>query len=260
MFKYRKVGTSQQQSGKPQPNEIRVGQAKPMRNYLGYIYGLHQEKKLETITVHGLGNVIPKCLAIGDNARRRIKDLDEIIEFGTVEIEDTYEPTEEGLDKVVMKRKLPFIKVTLSIKPLDKSHPGYHEHLPESEIMPLTARPKGEFQPEGEYRPRRRFGRRFRRGGGYGNGGYGNGGYGNEGYGYGGRRSRRRGYGRNRYEDEGYYGAEERNVEGEEREFSHSRSEGRISRFPRRPFRDSRRRGIVITISFYRRTNEKKEI
>jgi len=170
MFKYRKVESAS--SAKSADNEVRVSNIKAARAYLTYIHAVFEEKKFETIVLSGMGNVIPKCLGIADLVRRRVKDLHEIVEIGTVEMEDTYMPIEEGLDKVVMKRKIPFAKVTLSLKPLDATNPGYHKPLPPAEVLPMVPsarrepREHREFhegEEEGEGR-RRGFGRR-RRGG-----------------------------------------------------------------------------------------------
>lgn len=168
MFKYRKVETHPEKSA---DNEVRVSNAKSVRAYLTYVHGLFEEKKLDTIILRGTGYVIHKCLAVADLVRRRIKDLAQIVEFGTLEMSDMYEPLEEGLDKVTLKRKIPFITIKLSQKPLDKAHPGYSDPLPASEVTPFTpyAGPMGGDR-EGEEHGRGRyggrgFGGRGRRGG-----------------------------------------------------------------------------------------------
>lgn len=47
-------------------------------------------------------------------------------EIGTQEFEDIYEPMEEGLDRLVFKRKVTSLSIVLSKNvPKDKSHYGY---------------------------------------------------------------------------------------------------------------------------------------
>lgn len=164
MFKYRKVEVPYTKSD---DSEVRVSNAKPARSYLRYIYGLVEEKKQDPIILRGTGFVIPKCLGVADLVRRRIKGLYQIVEFGSLEMKDTYEPMEEGLDKVVLSRKVPFVTVKLSFKPLEKTHPGYSDPLPESEVQAYTpfegGAPRGdrsERPPRGEFRGRFRRGRR----------------------------------------------------------------------------------------------------
>lgn len=136
MIKYRKVETEPE---KHPENEVRISNNRTLRTYLVYINGLFEEKKLDTVVLRGTGFVISKCTSVADLVRRRIKGLHEIVEFGSVEITDTYEPIEEGLDEVVLKRKIPYISIKLSKNPLPTDHPGYHEPLPESEVTPFTA-------------------------------------------------------------------------------------------------------------------------
>lgn len=192
MFKYRKVESAQE---KHADNEVRVSNAKTVRAYLTYIHGLFDEKKFDTVILRGTGFVIHKCLSVADLVRRRIKDLHEIVEFGTLEITDTYEPLEEGLDTVTLKRKIPFITIKLSQKPLDKNHPGYHEPLPADQVTPFTPFVAGTGERRGGRRGRgARRGFRGGRGGRFGGrrgfrggrrrGGYSRGGYSNENYGY----------------------------------------------------------------------------
>lgn len=188
MYKYRKLESAAE---KHPDNEVRVSNNRTLRTYLVYINGLFEEKKMDTVILRGTGFVISKCTSVADLVRRRIKGLHEIVEFGSIEITDTYEPIEEGLDEVTLKRKIPFISIKLSKSPLPKDHPGYHEPLPESEVTPFVAymaptggrrgRPRGGFRgrgfrggrsfrgaPRGGFRRGRGFrGRRAFRGEGY---------------------------------------------------------------------------------------------
>jgi len=136
MIKYRKVETEPE---KHPDNEVRISNNRTLRTYLVYINGLFEEKKMDTVILRGTGFVINKCTSVADLVRRRIKGLHEIVEFGSIEITDTYEPIEEGLDQVVLKRKIPYLSIKLSKNPLPKDHPGYHEPLPENEVTPFVA-------------------------------------------------------------------------------------------------------------------------
>lgn len=165
MFKYRKVKFRSQE--KSPENEVRVAFMKPLRSYARYILGIFYDGKYDTVVIQGIGNVIPKCLGISDFIRRTIQDLHLIIEIKNIEIENVYEPLEEGLDKVVFSRSTASVKITLSKKQLDKTNPGYHEPLQNTEIYPSF----GDFRRSrrsGFMRRGRRFNRGFERGGSWG--------------------------------------------------------------------------------------------
>ena len=154
-------------------NEIRVTSTTLISNYLRYINTLFTDKKLDTIIIKSTGNAIGKAVNLAEVARRRFKGIHQIAEISTIEIEDEYEPLEEGLDVVKLKRRLTTLNITLTKKePVNKNLPGYMPPLPESEVQEYkefrTGKPEYQTQ-EGEedFRGRRRFrrgGRGMRRG------------------------------------------------------------------------------------------------
>ena len=168
MDKYRRKEKTKEKTPK---NEIRVTSTTLISNYLRYINTLFTDKKLETIIIKSTGNAIGKAVNLAEVARRRFKGIHQIAEISTIEIEDEYEPIEEGLDVVKLKRRLTTLNITLTKKePANKNLPGYMPPLPESEVQEYKEFRSGkpEFQgQEGEddYRGRRRSRRGMRRGG-----------------------------------------------------------------------------------------------
>jgi DNA-binding protein len=179
MDKYRRKEKAKE---KTPENEIRVTTATLISNYLRYINTLFTEKKLDTIVIKSTGNAIGKAVSLSEVARRRFKGIHQIAEISTIEIEDEYEPLEEGLDVVKLKRRLTTLNITLTKKePANKSAPGYLAPLPDGEVQEYkeyrserTSDKPREYDDREESRGRRRFrgrGRGGRRGRGF-RGGY----------------------------------------------------------------------------------------
>lgn len=66
-----------------------------------------------------------------------MKGLHQNTEIGSVDITDTWEPKEEGLQKLEVTRHVSVITITLSSEGLPSSTPGYQAPLPEEEVKPL---------------------------------------------------------------------------------------------------------------------------
>jgi hypothetical protein len=68
--------------------------------------------------------------------------LHQITTLGSTEIENEYEPTEEGLNKVTQTTVLSIMKILLSKTPLDTTAIGYQPPIPESEVGELIDKPR----------------------------------------------------------------------------------------------------------------------
>lgn len=67
--------------------------------------------------------------AAAEIIKRRVPGLYQNTEIGSVGITDTWEPLEEGLDRMETTRHVSVINITLSTVPLDASSPGYQVRL-----------------------------------------------------------------------------------------------------------------------------------
>ncbi len=74
--------------------------------------------------------------------KRRFKGLYQINDISSLEVEDTYEPVEQGMDSVTRKRRLAMLVVILSKDPLDKTHCGYQDPLPDKDIQDFQPGPR----------------------------------------------------------------------------------------------------------------------
>eukprot|EP00830_Metopus_es_P013154 TRINITY_DN3146_c0_g1_i1.p1 TRINITY_DN3146_c0_g1~~TRINITY_DN3146_c0_g1_i1.p1 ORF type:complete len:277 (-),score=72.76 TRINITY_DN3146_c0_g1_i1:20-799(-) len=144
MDKYRLV---KKKNEKVAPTEIRVNGNTRTVFYLNYIASLF-EKGFGRIEIKGAGYAISTALNLSSLVRKRFAGLHQIVEFGQIDVEDVYEPIEEGLDNVVLKKQMPILTIVLSKKELDRDHPGYDAPLPASEIQPYKKK-LGEEEKEG---------------------------------------------------------------------------------------------------------------
>ena len=69
--------------------------------------------------------------------KRRILGLHQDTKIGSVDITDTWEPLEEGLNRLETTRHVSVITITLSTEPLDPTSIGYQAPLEEEFVKPL---------------------------------------------------------------------------------------------------------------------------
>ena len=103
-------------------------------------------------------NTQPKCylscqcttFLAAEIIKRRISGLHQNTTISSMDITDTWEPLEEGLNRLETTRHVSVIVITLSTAPLDPEAPGYQAPISEDLVKPL--------QPEGDGPPRRQRG------------------------------------------------------------------------------------------------------
>ena len=100
-----------------------------------------QEKGHDGVTLKGMGRAINKTVTIAEIIKRRIPKLHQLTEIGSVNITDTWEPLEEGLNTLETTRHVSVISIVLSTAELDTSKPGYQVPLPEDQVKPLQEGP-----------------------------------------------------------------------------------------------------------------------
>lgn len=96
-------------------NEVRVKTQGKHFRYASYAGKLIFENNKE-VFVHGTGKAIPKIIQIIEYLRKRIKGLHVGYQIVQTKFEDTYEPLEEGLDKVTLFKFVPTLKATVSFE------------------------------------------------------------------------------------------------------------------------------------------------
>jgi len=100
-------------------NEIRLSRKTRENRYIVYAAALllDKDKKITSVTLKGLGETIPRVLLVAEILRRRIKGLHQINKISNTTIEEIYEPTENGLDTVIVKRTLSMLEIKLTTEP-----------------------------------------------------------------------------------------------------------------------------------------------
>ena len=96
------------------PFEIRITSGKDTKYYVGYAMYLLDRSNSELVIIKATGSAIPKAVNVVEILKRRVEGLHQINRVKHTEVEDIYEPLEEGLDTVVVKRYLSLIEITLN--------------------------------------------------------------------------------------------------------------------------------------------------
>lgn len=139
---------------KTEKNEIRIGAGGITASYLRYAENLYHEHKKNssaetdpfTVIVKASGAAISKACIVAEILRHRVQNLCQIIKITNNEVVDEYEPKEEGLSPVVVKRKLTVIEIKLTTEKIDGSNViGYHPPLPLGEVRAFDAPSKKLF-------------------------------------------------------------------------------------------------------------------
>jgi ribonuclease P/MRP protein subunit RPP25 len=101
-----------------------------------------QERKMDTIILKALGQAINKTVAVAEIVKRRVLGLQQNTGISSVEIVDTWEPIEEGLNTIETPRQVSMVTITLSRNQLDPSSPGYQPPVGDDEIKDFQPPPE----------------------------------------------------------------------------------------------------------------------
>merc|ERR1712039_738270 len=120
-------------------DEIRVTAAGSVSSYISRAAKLFNEMEKTHLTITATGNALTKAVTSAEVIKRRFKGLHQITKIGNQEVVNEYEPLEEGLDKVIDTRNVPFLEIKLSKEPLDTSDKGYQPPIDESLVKEMSA-------------------------------------------------------------------------------------------------------------------------
>mmetsp|Transcript_26526 Transcript_26526/g.29623 ORF Transcript_26526/g.29623 Transcript_26526/m.29623 type:complete len:176 (-) Transcript_26526:362-889(-) len=122
--------------------EVRITQQGKPRNYISYAMKLFADKS-DKIVLKAMGRAINKAVTIAEILKRKMP-LHQCNVLSSVEMVDTFEPIEEGLDTVTSRRYVSCIQITLSktIDGIDDVNDiGYQPPLPIEEMNPGDLHP-----------------------------------------------------------------------------------------------------------------------
>ncbi|KAL6527479.1 hypothetical protein OROGR_016569 [Orobanche gracilis] len=147
MDRYQKVEKPKADSPINQ-NEIWITSQGRMHSYITYAMALLQEKGLDEIVFRAMGRAIYKAVTIVELIKGRIVGLHQITAIQSIDITDTWEPLEEGLQILETTRKVSMITITLSKKELEKTNIGYQPPIPDDQVkVPTKLKYDGEDSP-----------------------------------------------------------------------------------------------------------------
>ena len=104
-----------------------------------------QDASQGRVTLAGVGKAITKVVTVAEILKRRVAGLHQRTSLHTLEMDETFEPKDEGLNVVRRKRRVGAVTVTLcgDISRIDAGAVGYQAPVPEDEVTPkVTARTK----------------------------------------------------------------------------------------------------------------------
>lgn len=124
-------------NSKPKENEIRVTVKGVASQYIKRGMLLLNEKGFTEILIKATGNAIPTACIASEILKRRKKGLHQINSISSTDVENEFEPTEEGLDTVILTKKLSVFQIKLTLNPTQSeiNDSGYQEPLNEDEIQ-----------------------------------------------------------------------------------------------------------------------------
>lgn len=138
MDKYRRVPKAKDDSVKPD-NEIRVTAVGSVSAYVSFAAKVFNEMEKEELVIKATGNALAKAVTLAEVIKRRFKGLHQVANVSQQEIVDEYEPLEEGLEKVIDKRNMAYLEITLSKNELDTKAPGYQAPLDDELVQEYDA-------------------------------------------------------------------------------------------------------------------------
>ncbi|KAH9520375.1 Ribonuclease P protein subunit p25-like protein [Bulinus truncatus] len=105
--------------------EMKVTNGSKIRNVMGYAISSFGSNSVRHLTWNGSGNAISKTISCAEIMKRKIKGLHQITQIGFLRVEDFWEPSVEGLDRLKVNTNIPTISILLSKDPLDTSDASY---------------------------------------------------------------------------------------------------------------------------------------
>lgn len=106
-------------------NEIRVTSLGRTGRYISYAGKLLKDEKFDSFTIRATGTALSTAITVAEIMKRRFRGLHQIAKIGCTEVEDEYEPLEEGLEPVKDVRNISFIEIKLTTVEPEEKPQGY---------------------------------------------------------------------------------------------------------------------------------------
>jgi DNA-binding protein len=109
----------------PSSGEFYITIRKPVKIYVTEAVQWFRSEGNTMLVLKGIGWAVNNTVLVAELIKRAVGGLHQIATYGKIIVTDTYEPTEFGLDTVVIQRSIPNLSICLSLRPLDRSNSGY---------------------------------------------------------------------------------------------------------------------------------------
>lgn len=156
MDKYRRVA-SRKEAVPSADDEIRITAQGKVPAYVDDAARVLTTMGKTQVVINASGTALAKAVSLAETIKRRFKGLHQVTSLKNAEIVEEYEPLEEGLDRVTVRRLVPCMVITLSKVLLDTSDRGYQ--APVDTGLPADLDPSSQGNGGGTGRGRRSRGR-----------------------------------------------------------------------------------------------------
>jgi DNA-binding protein len=119
-------------------NEVRISSRVPARAYFRETVLLFKEFGNDTVVLKASGTALPNAVRVVEDVKRRIGGLHQVNHFDRKKVEEVWKSKTEGREDITEERFVPSLEITLSLKPLSASEPGYQAPLPTSEVKEIS--------------------------------------------------------------------------------------------------------------------------
>ncbi|KAI8807600.1 hypothetical protein BJ742DRAFT_812190 [Cladochytrium replicatum] len=117
MDKYRRKQVGDEEETATAPNEIRISNGQ-IRTYVDVALRLLQEEKYPHVAIRGKGKTVNKAVTVTEIVKRKLVGrVTQQTQISSVKATDSWEPIEEGLDRITVTRNLPCIELRLTMIP-----------------------------------------------------------------------------------------------------------------------------------------------
>lgn len=134
-------------AGEKSPFDIKVSNdPKKILTTVVYVRGVFQRGASDSVSIKAMGKAIPKAVRIAEIVKYSVFDLHQINSITNMEVEDVYVPLEEGLDEVILRKKISVLEIVLLRTPSEtiKGSIGYQAPLERGMVRPAR---RGGFRP-----------------------------------------------------------------------------------------------------------------
>jgi DNA-binding protein len=141
---HREVGSSAAAERGAADNEIRVAASRGQRSYVAYavavLTGAEGKVQHDSVVISGMGAAMNIAANVAESVKHRVPGLHQITEVSTqkiaagsssAEVDAAVVTAESGKNESpARERKVPTIRIVLSLRPLDEKHYGYQPPTP----------------------------------------------------------------------------------------------------------------------------------